>query len=316
MGSGHDHIWIGSNDRITHSVFSATWPGERISRYSPIVMHRKLIIGGALVVILAVAPARGVADLADVANAIRSQGCGELSAVDRPLRARKQLDDAARRIAHGDGLETAISGSGYRAKKSASIHIRTTQGDDGVAQMLAQQFCGIVADSNLREIGVYRRGQETWMVLAAPFSPPGPADATAVIHRVLALINEARVQARRCGRKKFAATTPLKQVTALESAALTHAQDMTVHGYLGHKGSDGSMPADRVTRANYTWSAVAENVAGGQTTAEEVVNTWLASPGHCANLMNPRYSDTGVAYAVDPANEKGIYWVQVFAAQQ
>jgi len=279
-------------------------------------MHRKLIIGGALVVILAVAPDHGVADLADVANAIRSQGCGELSAVNQPLRARKQLDDAARRIAHGDGLGMAISGSGYRAKKSASIHIRTTTGDDGVAQMLAQQFCGIVADSNLREIGVYRRGQETWMVLAAPFSPPGPADATAVIHRVLALINEARVQARRCGRKKFAATTPLKQVTALESAALTHAQDMTVHGYLGHKGSDGSMPADRVTRANYTWSAVAENVAGGQTTAEEVVNTWLASPGHCANLMNPRYSDTGVAYAVDPANEKGIYWVQVFAAQQ
>ena len=279
-------------------------------------MHRKLIIGGALVVILAVAPARGVADLADVANAIRSHGCGELSAVDRPLRARKQLDDAARHIAHGDGLETAISGSGYRAKTSALIHIRTTKGDDGVAQMLAQQFCGIVADSNLREIGVYRRGQEMWMVLAAPFSPPGPDDASTVIHRVLALINEARVQARRCGRKKFPATTPLKQDTALDSAALTHAQDMTGHGYIGHKGSDGSMPADRATRANYTWSAVAENVAGGQTTAEEVVNTWLASPEHCANLMNPRYSDTGVAYAVNPANEKGIYWVQVFASQK
>ena len=279
-------------------------------------MHRKLIIGGTLVVIFAVAPDHGVADLADVANAIRSQGCGELSAVNQPLRARKQLDDAARRIAHGDGLGMAISGSGYRAKKSASIHIRTTTGDDGVAQMLAQQFCGIVADSNLREVGVYRRGQETWMVLAAPFFLPDPDDASTIIYRVLELINEARVQARRCGRKKFPATTPLKQVTALESAALTHAQDMTAHGYIGHKGSDGSMPADRATRANYTWSAVAENVAAGQTTAEEVVKTWLASPGHCANLMNPRYSDTGVAYAVNPANEQGIYWVQVFAAQK
>ncbi len=56
-------------------------------------MHRKLNICGALVVILAVAPARGVADLVDVANAVRSQGCGELSAVDRPLRARTQLDE-------------------------------------------------------------------------------------------------------------------------------------------------------------------------------------------------------------------------------
>ena len=279
-------------------------------------MHRKLIICGSFVVILAVAPARVVADLVDVANAIRSQGCGELSAVDRPLRARTQLDEAARRIAHGDGLETATSGSGYRAKKSALIHIRTTKGDDGVMQMLAQRFCGIVTDSNLREIGVYRRGTETWMVLATPFSPPDLHDASTLSHRVLELINEARLHARRCGRKKFPATTQLKQVTALESEALTHAQDMTAHDYIGHKGSDGSMPADRATRANYTWSAVAENVAAGQTTAEEVVKTWLASPGHCANLMNPRYSDTGVAYAVNPANEQGIYWVQVFAAQK
>ncbi|MDH3749760.1 MAG: CAP domain-containing protein [Gammaproteobacteria bacterium] len=279
-------------------------------------MHRKLIIGGALVVILAVASARSVADLVDVTNAIRSHGCGELSAVGRPLGAQRQLDDAARRIAHGDELETATSGSGYRAKKSASIHIRTTKGEDGVTQMLAKRFCEIVTDSNLREIGVYRRGDETWMVLAAPFSPPDPDDASTVSHRVLELINEARVQARRCGRKKFPATTPLKQVAALESAALAHAQDLAAHSYTGHKGSDGSMPADRAARADYTWNSVAENVAAGQTTAEEVVNTWLTSSGHCANLMSSRYSDTGVAYAVNPASEKGIYWVQVFAAQE
>lgn len=279
-------------------------------------MHRKSIICGALVVILAVAPTRGVADLVDVANAIRSQGCGESSVVDRPLRARTQLDEAARRIAHGDGLETATSGSGYGAKKSASIHIRTTKGDDGVAQMLAQRFCGIVTDSKLREIGVYRRGDDTWMVLAAPFSPPDPDDASTVSHRVLELINEARVQARRCGRKRFPAATPLKHVVALESAALAHAQDMAAHSFMGHKGSDGSMPADRAARADYTWSSVAENVAAGQSTAEEVVNTWLTSSGHCANLMSPRYSDTGVAYAVNPASEKKVYWVQVFAAQE
>ena len=275
-----------------------------------------LIIGGAIVVTLAVAPTRGVADVIDVANAIRAQGCGKLSAVGRPLLAQSRLDDAARRMASGDELEMATSGSGYRAKQSASIHIRNTKGDDGITRVLAQRFCEIVTDANLREIGVYRRGEDVWIVLAAPFSPPGPHDASTVSHRVLELINEARLQPRSCGRKKFAATTPLKQVAALESAALAHAQDMAAHGYLGHKGSDGSMPGDRATRANYTWSSVAENVAAGQTTAEEVVNTWLASPGHCANLMNPRYSDTGVTYAVNPASQKGMYWVQVFAAQK
>ncbi len=279
-------------------------------------MHPKLNICGALVVILAVAPVRGVADLVELANSIRSQGCGELSAVDRPLRARMQLDEAARRIADGVTLETATSGSGYRAKKSASIHIRTAQGDDGVSRMLAQRFCGIVADSTLYEIGVFRRGEETWMVLAAPFSPPAPDDAPTVSHRVLELINEARLHARRCGHKKFPATTPLKQAAALERAALAHAQDMAARSYIGHKGPDGSMPADRATQAGYAWVSIAENVAAGQTTAEEVVNTWLASPGHCANLMNPRYSDTGVAYAVNPAGEMGIYWAQVFAAPE
>ena len=279
-------------------------------------MHPKLIICGTSVVIVALAPALGVANLVDVANSIRSQGCGESSVVDRPLRARLQLDEAARRIAQGDSLATATAGSGYRAKKSASIHMRTTKGDDGVARMLVQRFCGIIADSNLREIGIFRRGEETWMVLAAPFSPPAPDDASTVSRRVLELINEARLHTRSCGRRKFPATTPLKQDGALEHAALAHAQDLAAHNYIDHEGSDGSMPADRATRAGYTWKSVAENVAAGQTTAEEVVNTWLASPGHCANLMNPSYYHTGVAYAVNPASEKGIYWVQVFAAPE
>lgn len=280
------------------------------------VMHPKLRICGTLVVILSVAPVVGAADLVDVANSIRSQGCGELSAVDQPLRARMKLDEAARRIAHGVRLETATSESGYRARKSASIHIRTTTGDDGVAQMLAQRFCGIIADSTLHEIGVFRRGDETWMVLAVPFAPPAPEDAAAVSHRVLELINEARRQPRRCGRKKFPAATSLKQAAALDRAALAHVQDMAARSYIGHKGADGSMPADRATRAGYSWVLIAENVAAGQTTAAEVVNIWLLSPGHCVNLMNPRYSDTGVAYAVNTTGEKVIYWAQLFAAPE
>ena len=274
----------------------------------------KLIVCSALVVVLAVAPAYIVADVVNVANSIRSQGCGKVSAVDRPMRARNQLDEAARRMARGDDLETATSRSGYRARKSASIHIRTTKGDAGVAQVLAQRFCKIVTDSDLREIGVFRRGDDTWMVLAAPFSPPAAHDAPAVGQRVLELINEARMHARRCGRKKFPAATPLKQAAALDRVALTHAQDMAARSYLGHKAPDGSMPADRATRAGYAWVAIAENVAAGQTSADEVVDTWLASPGHCANLMNPRYFEMGVAYAVNPASDKGIYWAQVFAA--
>ena len=277
-------------------------------------MVAKNIVSGALNIVLYLAPCLGAADVVDVANEVRLQGCGNMSGIERTLRVQAQLGEAARRIADGDDLERATSGSGYRARTSASIHIRTTRGDEGVAQVLAQRFCNIITDASLHEIGVHRRGEETWMVLATPFSPPGPDDASAVGHRVLQLINAARSQARKCGRREFTATTPLQPVAALEQAALAHAQDMAGHSDMGHKGSDGSMPADRATRAGYQWSAVAENVAAGQTTAEEVVNTWLTSPGHCANLMNSRYVDTGIAFALNQDSAKGIYWVQVFGA--
>jgi len=282
-------------------------------------MHRKFIVWGAFVITLALAPARGIADAAtvvDIANSIRSRGCAGSPAVDRPLKAHVQLDEAARRLAHGAELELATSKSGYRAKKSASIRIRTADGDSDVAQILAQRFCDIVANGSLREAGVFRRGDETWMVLATPLAPPDEEDASAASLRVLELINEARLRARGCGRRKFDAATPLRHASALEHAARAHARDMAAHSLLGHEGSDESMPAQRATRAGYPWASVGENVAGGQTTAEEVVKTWLASPGHCANLMNPRYSESGVARATDPDSEHVVYWVQVFAAPE
>jgi uncharacterized protein YkwD len=279
-------------------------------------VHSNLFICGALFATLAVAPARVVADPVHVANAIRSQGCGDFSAVDLPLRAQTQLDEAARHMAGGDGLETALSGSGYRATRSASVHIRTTRGDEGVADMLARRFCAIVTDSGLRDIGAYQRADETWIVLAAPLSLQDPDTGSPIAGRVLELINEARSGTRSCGHVTFAATRPLSPVTALEAAALAHAQDMAANSFLDHSGSDGSMPADRATRAGYAWNSIAENVAVGQTTAEAVVDTWLESPGHCANLMSPRFSDTGVAYAINPTDEGGIYWVQIYAARE
>ena len=47
----------------------------------------------------------------------------------------------------------------------------------------------------------------------------------------------------------------------------------------------------------------------------QIVEGWLASPGHCTNLMNPRFSELGAAYAVDPQSDAGIYWVGMFGGQ-
>jgi uncharacterized protein YkwD len=105
----------------------------------------------------------------------------------------------------------------------------------------------------------------------------------------------------------------LKLADKLSAAAREHAQDMAKHNMLSHSGSDGSTAAVRVTHQHYTWRMVGENVASGPTTADEVVAGWLESPHHCEIIMDPRYTEMGIAYTVDPKSESGVYWAQVFA---
>jgi uncharacterized protein YkwD len=88
---------------------------------------------------------------------------------------------------------------------------------------------------------------------------------------------------------------------------------MAARGALEHQGGDGSSAAERVERAGYRWRSVGENIASGQLTPEQVVRDWVGSPVHCANLMSPRFTEMGVAYAVDLKSPDGIYWAQALA---
>ena len=83
--------------------------------------------------------------------------------------------------------------------------------------------------------------------------------------------------------------------------------------YFEHRGSDGSQPKERVLRAGYESRLTGENIAFGPESAEEVVAGWLASPGHCANIMDARFADIGVGLSI--GHKRGqIYWVQDFGA--
>jgi len=253
------------------------------------------------------------ADLVEVANIVRTRHCGEQSLPDRPLRAHAQLDAAAARIADGSDPAEAIIMAGYRAKSSASIRVKTPGGrDDVAARELSEHFCHLLADPAFSDIGVFRRGPESWMVLADGGSLPAAGDDV-LPDAVLHAINTARAQARQCGDQAFDAATPLRRSAVLDRLARTHADDMATQGFLAHTGSDGSDPATRATRAGYAWHKIAENVAAGQTTAADLLATWLDSPGHCANLMDPAYRETGIAFALKPGDGRDIYWVQVFA---
>lgn len=137
---------------------------------------------------------------------------------------------------------------------------------------------------------------------------PAPADDFGA--RVLELVNVARAEPRRCGWKRFGTAPPLARSALLDRVAIAHAEDMAARGRMEHAGSDGSTPAERATRAGYAWTRIAENVAAGQATAEQAVTSWLKSSGHCANLMDAAYTETGTGFAA--AGAGGPYWVQVF----
>jgi uncharacterized protein YkwD len=148
-------------------------------------------------------------------------------------------------------------------------------------------------------------------------SSAGSAEARvssdAVRARVVELVNSARSKGRRCGTERFAATEPLSASRELDEAAASHARDMARRNYFDHRGNDGSQPRDRVLRAGYQSRLTGENIAFGPESAEEVVAGWLDSPGHCANIMDPRFRHMGVGLATGRGKGQ-VYWVQTFGA--
>jgi uncharacterized protein YkwD len=79
--------------------------------------------------------------------------------------------------------------------------------------------------------------------------------------------------------------------------------------FFDHTGSNGSSPGDRITKYNYNWSTYGENIAKGYPTEQSVIEGWIKSPGHCVNIMNGSFRETGIA-------KTGDYWTQNFGSQR
>lgn len=252
------------------------------------------------------------AGLMDDINALRTQGCNGRAGVAAPLHSSRELDAVAREWSRGGRLRDALARVGYRAVNSASMHIQGARTRTALLNAIASNYCETITDPVFTTIGVSRTASDAYIVVALPLTPPAVRDTQQIAQRVLELVNEARSQPRNCGRKRFAAVTALSYSAMLARAALTQAQDMARQNFFEHEGSDGSTVGVRATRAGYTWRSVGENIAAGSTTADTVVKGWLESPGHCANIMSPSFTEMGVAFATDPKSTAFIYWSQVF----
>ncbi len=277
---------------------------------------RTLVVALMCMLVLLCAPAMARSSLLDSINAVRASGCDGRRGVSIPLRSSRQLDSVAQRISRGERLRDALLHTGYRALHSSSMFVSGARDNAAVARTLGQRSCAELRNEDVREIGIETRGDSVWIVFAAPFEADALKNERQVSARILQLANEARSRTRRCGSREFPAVPPLALESHLTSAAREHARDMARHDMLEHQGSDGTTPDQRVTRAGYKWRATGESIASGPTTPEEVMAGWLASPGHCENLMSPRFKEMGIAWVVDPKSDSGVYWAQVFGARR
>jgi uncharacterized protein YkwD len=114
---------------------------------------------------------------------------------------------------------------------------------------------------------------------------------------VLALVNEERALGADCGSAgSFEAAPALTMNAALQCAARNHSMDMHERSFFSHTNPDGDGPRQRADRAGYSGSRWGENIAWGYTTPAAVVNGWMNSDGHCANIMRASFTELGVGY--------------------
>jgi len=150
--------------------------------------------------------------------------------------------------------------------------------------------------------GVQGGSATTGDYVAPAAAPHASAEDNDFEARVLDLVNAERA--------KYG-LAPVRYNDALDSAAEKHATHMAGVGRMAHDGIGDGDPGSRV-RAEGFGDAWGENVAAGQTSPEQVVAEWMASPGHRRNILDPNYRQLGVAYTA-AANGR-TYWAQEFGA--
>jgi len=121
---------------------------------------------------------------------------------------------------------------------------------------------------------------------------------TSYEQEVIRLVNEIRVQN---GLSKLTYNWELGRVARFKS------QDMHDNRYFSHTSPVYGTPFQMIKSFGITYRSAGENIARGQTSPQAVVNAWMNSAGHRANILNASFTQIGVGYVAD-----GHYWTQMF----
>lgn len=98
--------------------------------------------------------------------------------------------------------------------------------------------------------------------------------------------------------------------TELSNVATLKSQDMINKNYFDHTSPTYGSPFDMMKQFNISYRTAGENIAKGQRTPAEVVNSWMNSPGHRANILNANFTDIGIGVA--KSSNGTLYWTQMF----
>lgn len=100
---------------------------------------------------------------------------------------------------------------------------------------------------------------------------------------------------------------PLKRVSQLDSSSETHSSNMASRNFFAHCDLDtGTLPWDRMTAAGYSWNSAGENIAAGYSTPQAVVDGWMGSPGHRANILSTSFRELGIGYVLQAGDVANV----------
>lgn len=124
------------------------------------------------------------------------------------------------------------------------------------------------------------------------------SSVSATEREVVRLVNEIR---RANGLMEFKLNEELSKVARVK------AEDMAANKYFSHTSPTYGSPFDMMKKFGISYRTAGENIAMGQTSAQAVVDAWMNSPGHRANILNASFTQIGVGHVAN-----GNYWVQMF----
>lgn len=136
---------------------------------------------------------------------------------------------------------------------------------------------------------------------SAPTIPSGSTDITSLENEVVRLVNVERVKA---GLPELVQNSEVGRVARIKS------EDFVKNNYFSHTSPTYGSPFDMLKSFGITFTAAGENIASGQKTAADVMNSWMNSSGHRANILNSTYNKIGVGVAKD--SNGSLYWTQIF----